>query len=247
MRHIAFEACFNFRDLGGYESRDGRRIRWGRLFRSDTLHRLTAADAELFHDLRLRTVIDLRSATELEGHGRLSVTGGDFAWHNVPMSDNIILAPRGPDEALPKALPPGEGYFRTAQHFAGSLAQVFHLLCKDRALPAVFHCTSGKDRTGIVAALMLDILGVPDGVIANDYALTEDAHERSTTWIDANEPDFAAFLAEIPYERRAATPEKILGFLDRVRARYQSVEGYLEGLGVGTDQLDALRNRLLAS
>ena len=61
MRHIAFEACFNFRDLGGYESRDGRHTRWGRLFRSDTLHRLTAADAEMFHDLGLRTVIDLRS------------------------------------------------------------------------------------------------------------------------------------------------------------------------------------------
>ncbi|MBO0728062.1 MAG: tyrosine-protein phosphatase [Acidimicrobiaceae bacterium] len=245
MRHVAFEACFNFRDLGGYESRDGRRVRWGMLFRSDTLHRLTEADGEIFHDLGLRTVIDLRSSTELQGYGRLNVTGGEFAWHNVPMSDNLILAPRGSDEELPEPLPPGEGYFQTAQRFGGSLTLVFRLLCEGQALPAVFHCTSGKDRTGIIAALVLDILGIPDEVIASDYALTEEAQERSTTWIEANEPDFAAFLAEIPYERRAATPEKILGFLDRIRAQYGSVEVYLASLGVGSEQLDVLRDRLL--
>jgi protein-tyrosine phosphatase len=249
-RHVFFEACFNFRDLGGYPTADGHRVRWATLYRSDTLHRLTAADTEAFNALGLRTVIDLRSSTEIDQFGRLGVDRDDLSWRSVPMLDNVKLVL--PDPSDPPLIPlqpepatPGEGYLRIAEEFAPSVTEVFGVLAGEDALPAVFHCTSGKDRTGILAALMLDVLGVSDDVIASDYVLTEEAGQRSMHWIRANEPSFADFLAHIPPERRATRPERILGFLDELRAKYGSVPEFLTRSGVSAAQLKILRHRLL--
>jgi protein-tyrosine phosphatase len=247
-RHVAFEACFNFRDLGGYETRDGHRVRWNRLYRSDTLHRLTPGDVEQFDALGLHTVIDLRSATEIDDHGRLATASGHVAWHHVPMLDNVKLEPREPSEAdavETQPLAPGEGYLRIVEQFGGSLALTFELLSDADSLPAVFHCTAGRDRTGIVAALLLDLLGVPDDVIAADYVLTDRSRERSTAWIEANEPAFAAYLAQFPPERRAVRAETILGLLDGVRSAYGSVPELLAALGIQARRLDALRAQLV--
>ena len=245
-RHVDFEACFNFRDLGGYPTVDERHLRWGALYRSDTLHRLTAADVEVFRELGLRTVVDLRSSTEIDQYGRLGISEAGLTWHNVPMLDNVQLSPRDPSElVLPPELSPGEGYVRIAEEFAPSVAETFRILAGEDALPAVFHCTSGKDRTGIVAALMLDVLGVPDQTIASDYCLTEAAQVRSTPWIEQHEPEFAAFLAQIPPERRAPRPERILDFLDGLRSRYGSVPEFLTRSGVPERQLNILRARLV--
>lgn len=246
-RHVPFEACFNFRDLGGYRTADDRQTATGQLYRSDTLHRLTDSDADIFRSLGIRTVVDLRSRTEVEDHGRIEIADADFIWHNVPMSDEIKLAPRDPEEPPPDFanLSPGESYALLAERYAESLGTVFSILTGEDALPAVFHCTSGKDRTGIVAALVLEVLGVPDETIVADYVLTEEANERSMVWIEANEPDFAAYLAEIPYERRAPRPEKIAGFLERFRAQFGSAEEFLVSVGVSREQLRHLRERLL--
>jgi protein-tyrosine phosphatase len=109
-RIVAFEACFNFRDLGGYQTRDGRHVRWGRLFRSDTLHRLTTSDVATLGGLGLRTVVDLRTITELDDYGSLPVSGRvDVAWHHVPIFDGVMrLQPRSAEElaAMPVATEP---------------------------------------------------------------------------------------------------------------------------------------------
>jgi protein tyrosine/serine phosphatase len=245
-RHVVFEACFNFRDLGGYPTADERALRSGILYRSDTLHRLTVADVDVFRALGLRTVVDLRSSTEIDQYGRLGISEAGLTWHNVPMLDNLQLSPRDPSEfVLPEESSPGEDYVRIAEDFAPSVAETFRILAGKDALPAVFHCTSGKDRTGIVAALLLDVLGVPDETIASDYCLTEASQLRSTPWIEKHEPEFAAFLAQIPPERRAPRPERILDFLDGLRSRYGSVPEFLTRSGVPEQQLNILRARLV--
>jgi hypothetical protein len=99
----------------------------------------------------------------------------------------------------------------------------------------------------VIAALLLDLLGVPDDVIAADYFLTEEARLRSLPWIEANEPTFAAFLAQIPPERRAIRAETILGFLEKIRAKHGSTAEFLEQTGVDQPRIKALRDRLLDS
>jgi protein-tyrosine phosphatase len=247
----AFEACFNFRDLGGYEAADGRRVRWGRLFRSDTLHRLTDADLAAFGTLGLQTVVDLRSATEIDDHGALRPDARtSLEWHHVPTIDQVVLRPRdeaavAPAQALdPVSMSRGELYLRMLGDGTG-LAAVFRLLTEPARRPAVFHCTSGKDRTGMVAAMALDLLGVPDEVIAADYVLTNETRERSNEWIAAHEPVFAAYLAEIPPERRSVDPDIILGFLAGIRREHGSVRDLLVGHGLPPDALGRFRDDLL--
>jgi protein-tyrosine phosphatase len=252
-RLVSFEACFNFRDLGGYPTADGRRIRWGRLYRSDTLHRLTAADLAAFASLGLRTAIDLRTVTEIEDHGSLSTDGRKrLSWHHVPIFDGVMrLQPKSPEELAALAAEfaseperPGQSYVQMLGD-GSSIARVFDLLTKPGALPGVFHCTSGKDRTGMIAAMTLDLLGVDDDLIGADYVLTNETRERAGVWISANEPVFAAFLSQIPPERRRTQPETILGFLDAVRSNFGSVEKLLIEHGVTAGRLDAFRENLL--
>jgi protein-tyrosine phosphatase len=246
-RHVEFEACFNFRDLGGYETADGRTVRWNVLYRSDTLHRFTASDLDTFNSLGLRTVIDLRSATEIDDYGRLEGADDELTWHHVPMLDKVKLAPRDDQDSpplVPTPMAPGEGYVYIVETFGDSVASVFSLLAGD-ALPAVFHCTAGKDRTGIVAAMLLDVLGVDDEIIASDYVLTELARPRTAAWIEENEPAFAAWMAQVPPEHRVVTHDMITGFLAGLRSKYGSPAEFLLEHGVTHDQLDTLRSRLL--
>ncbi len=246
-RQVCFEACFNFRDLGGYETRDGGRIRWQTLYRSDSLHRLTPADEVLFQSLAIRTVIDLRSGTEVEDHGRFQVSGGGTAWHHAPMLDNVKLRVPAEGEAAPArdVRAAANPYVYIVDEFGTSIAATIKLLAVDGALPAVFHCMSGKDRTGIVTALVLDLLGVPEDAIATDYALTEETRVRSTTWIEEHEPELAAFFARIPPDLNRAHPEKILELLGYIRSSYGSATGLLSRLGVTDEEQSALKSRLL--
>ena len=88
-RRVPLEAGFNFRDLGGHETADGRRVRSGVLYRADTLHRLTAADLDVLRGLGLRTVIDLRTRAELERFGRAGLADDEVAHHHLPMVDEV--------------------------------------------------------------------------------------------------------------------------------------------------------------
>jgi protein-tyrosine phosphatase len=125
------------------------------------------------------------------------------------------------------------------------VAAAFKLLAAEQALPAVFHCTGGRDRTGMVAALVLDLVGVDDDVIAEDYLLTQGATERTLSWVEAHEPEFAALVGQITPEAREMRPDVILGFLERVRATHGSAAGFLTSVGVTEDEQDSLRGRLV--
>lgn len=211
-RLVPFDAVFNFRDIGGYETIDGRRVRVRSVFRSGPLQRLTPADLERVLELGVRTVIDLRATDELAQWGRFPPTEG-VTFHHLPF---------------------GRGAISTAVRVIAE---------SDEAV--VFHCGSGKDRTGILCALILSTLGVPDETIGADYQLSELALAPSIAWAEANDAAMAAAITMLPPWKRQSSPETMQVFLDLLREQHGSIDGYLTDAGVEVPAFDALRIRLL--
>ena len=160
----------NFRDLGGLPTEDGGRTRSGLLFRSDTLQELTEPDVEvLVHQLGLRLVVDLRASGEVETEGRGLLAGSAVRHVNLALNSRDERAI--PDLTADSLVGHYLGYLAVS---AAAAVQVFHSLADD-GLPAVVHCAAGKDRTGVMTAIVLRALGVPAEVVAQDYARSADA------------------------------------------------------------------------
>lgn len=228
MRRLELERAWNFRDLGGYRGRDGRAVRWRRLFRADGLDRLTEADLRQVETLGLRTVIDLRTEDEV-ARGRLAATAGEPVWHHLPMLD--VLPPREEYEAWAGAAYVAEQYLAMTGSASASVATFLDVVCRPEAYPLVFHCFAGKDRTGILTALVLGLLGVPDEDIVEDYALSRAAMVQLLAWLRAEAGEQAAELEARSAAIVAAEPETMAAFLEGFRARYGSFDGYAAGLG----------------
>jgi protein-tyrosine phosphatase len=242
-RHLGLEACFNFRDLGGYETTDGRRVRWGALYRSDSLERLSDGDLELLGALGVRTAVDLRSSAELEqGPARLDGLPG-VSVHHAPLFERHAL-PFQPAELASVEPPPGETYLAIAHAGAGAVGAAVRAIAHGEEA-IVFFCAAGRDRTGMIAAIVLSALGVDDDAIVADYRLSDRAVAPTMAWSQANAPERAAEMAALPDWVLYTTREGIQAFLDGLRAQHGSIEGYLAAAGAGADVVAALRDRLL--
>jgi protein-tyrosine phosphatase len=239
-RSVSFPAVFNFRDLGGYTAASGRRVRDGRLYRSDSLSRLTEADREAFAALGIRTVVDLRRPFEVERDGRVPAWEGLTYRHVHP--EHPVWRREWYDERIGAVGYLVDRYLELAEQGGAGLATAVGIIAEADALPVVFHCVAGKDRTGVVAALVLSLLGVPDEVIADDYALTGEAAVRFFAWLREHDPVAGA---REPAGFEASPREAMLAFLGELRDRYGSAERYLVGAGLPAERVDALRAHLL--
>ncbi|BCL16151.1 tyrosine-protein phosphatase [Micromonospora sagamiensis] len=238
-RRIPFSAMFNFRDVGGYRGHDGRTVRWGRLYRSDSLHRVDETDRAAFAALGVRTVIDLRRPTEVARDGRVPAYDGLTYRHIHPEHRSWGEQMYDPETSLAGFLV--DRYVALATTGAAGLGEAVGLIADAENAPVVVHCVAGKDRTGIVCALTLSLLGVSDADIAADYALSTEASARFSAWLAASNPD-----AEDPPAPFLSSPAETMPlFLDELRGRHGSVEGYLRHAGLTDAQLDALRTHLL--
>ncbi|MEV0722747.1 tyrosine-protein phosphatase [Micromonospora purpureochromogenes] len=238
-RRIPFSAMFNFRDVGGYSGHDGRTVRWGRLYRSDSPHRLDGADRDAFVALGIRTVIDLRRPSEVERDGRVPELDGLTYRHIHPEHTDWAQRRYEPGSNLARYL--ADRYADLAQTGTAGLAEAVGLIADSATAPVVVHCVAGKDRTGIVCALTLSVLGVSDADIAEDYALSSEASARFSAWLAATAPQ----TEEPPPPFLASPAEAMALFLTELRQGHGSVEGYLRHAGVTDDQLTALRDHLL--
>lgn len=239
-RRIPLKGLYNFRDLGGYQAADGRSVRWRRLYRSDGHEKLTAEDIATLRALGIATVIDLRTEEELEGTGRSPLHDGEVTLHcHVPYFRTFA--------GLPEPELPGiVGFYLRDTSCAGDcIAQLFAMLADERRYPIVYHCAAGKDRTGMITALILRTLGVGDEQIIADYALTDSyladwmAQARArgeTTPFDEIEPEFLS-----------ARPESMAAFLAGIDERHGSTERLLAACGVVPVHLERLRENLLTS
>ncbi|MEV4755306.1 tyrosine-protein phosphatase [Micromonospora sp. NPDC049559] len=236
---ITFSAIFNFRDAGGHAGLGGRRVRSGRLYRSDSLHRLDEVDREAFVRLGIRTVIDLRRPYEVERDGRVPAYDGLSYVHIHPEHREWDEVPYDERQSLARYL--ADRYLDLAETGASGLARAVGMIADERAAPVVVHCVAGKDRTGVVCALTLSLLGVDDAEIARDYALSTAASEKFGAWVAQFLPD-----EKPPPPPFLASPvEAMLLFLAELRERHGSVERYLLDAGLSAEQMASLRAHLL--
>lgn len=243
LRRLPLRGAVNFRDLGGYETADGRRLRWGRVFRSDSLAELSESDLAQLEALSLRTVCDLRGEPEREHKPNQSL-GAAITTHAIG------FMPRGGDELLAGArtgsVGPAEIERRVQDIYrsfvieqSASFARLLQLIAEADALPLVYHCTSGRDRTGFATAMLLSALGVPRAVIEADYRLSNDYRRDLSFQVGgAVAPEIMAALTQ-------AHPSYLAAAFAAIEAHHGSTERYLrEGLSL-TDETRARLERLL--
>lgn len=246
-RHLALDGCLNLRDLGGYLTTEGWEVRWGCLYRSGELCSLTDTDLDAVSRLGIRVVIDLRNEWERSTRPNRLPPGVELIERRSPSTSN------GPERTLEDQIAAGEVPVKDDEYFTsvyiglldGLIPEIRLILemavdATDR--PMLFHCAAGKDRTGIVAAVLLGVLGVPDQAIIEDY-------ERTTTHYAARRLDaLAGLLAE-----HDTSPEKIRHLVEartpaleralrHLHDRWGGYDGYATtAVGVSTDLLDRLR------
>lgn len=203
---------------------------------------MTAGDIQIASRLGIRTLIDLRSTAELERDG-VYAGGSDIVFHHTPLFENDDLPFKWAEIDTP-APPPGEDYVAIADKGAEALAAAFRAIVEgDHAV--VFHCAAGKDRTGILTALLLSCLGVPDHSIVADYELSDLAITPFEKWAQVYAPEEAAEAAARPPWLVHSSGSIMQGFLDRVRCRDGSIDNFLRRAGVERSVTQDLRTRLL--
>jgi hypothetical protein len=229
--------AFNFRDLGGLPLAGGGCTRSGRLFRSDTLQALTRQDVALLRDgLGLRTVIDLRLAQELadEGRGPLAASQ-DIGFVHAPL-DMAATEGIAPDQVLNRL------YARCLA--SASLPQAIVRIAESTDRPTLFHCAAGKDRTGVVAAVVLSLLGVDEEAIVADYLRSAVAMprmvERFMTW-----PRYREHLAAMPPEVYAVDEGPIRTLLAALNDDFGGARAWADRQGIRAPVLRELEHHLI--
>ena len=240
-RLIKLGGARNFRDLGGYPT-EGGRVRWAQVYRSDTLAELSSEDVTTLAGLGVQTVYDLRRDEECaRDPGRLACTRLQLPSRRISDTDPATLQTAA--EAERWLLDDYVGMLANAGPVFGHL---FSMLAGPSCAPAVFHCTAGKDRTGLTAALLLAALGVDRSVILDDYELTNDLKPAALV------PDVVDLFVAEGIGREAALA--ILGAprwamaeaLEVVDDTYGGIDDYLQGPGCMPPQVLAdLRGRLV--
>ena len=243
-RLIRLENAFNVRDLGGYALAAGGETAWRAMLRGDGLHRLSENDIARLLDHGLRTVIDLRSGYELEREPNPFRARNAVRYHNIALFDalspiDIVLAGQG------GAFDMAARYRDAVDLCSARIVSVLKVMAEADEGAILFHCSAGKDRTGLVAAILLVLAGVDEDRVIDDYALTAKfatpliEQFRARALARGADPRFVeGFLSSEPATMRSA--------LDHVASRYGGVAAYLEHAGADAAMLASLRCRLLA-
>ena len=234
-RRLELAGVFNLRDVGGYPAAGGRTTRWRALLRSDALHRLDPAGGAVLAGLGLRTVLDLRTHAEAEIAPSALDGLADRRTHISLLAGDLAALPLELDAI----------YRYMIDECGDAIGEAIKVLSDTGALPALVHCSAGKDRTGVVVALILAVLGVPDDVIAADYELSAAYLDTERTPAIAQLQASTGLGAELTQPLLSSPGPLILEVLAWARAAGGSVDGYLLDRGVTQAELDRLRTALL--
>jgi protein-tyrosine phosphatase len=223
-RHIPLNGASNFRDLGGYQGHAGRSVKWRKIFRSDHLAALDTNDLQQLQSLGVRRAFDFRGVQESQAQS--------YAWpeihrHSLSIEPTVVQRlqaqhltgrPLTAADALDAMQTTYRDFVKVDSH---RFAELFdHLL--EKSDPLLFHCTAGKDRTGLAAALVLSALGVSEADIWKDYLLTNQLYKRNSTGATTLSPDVLKIVWEVQESFLKAS-------LDEIHAQHGSLQNYLTG------------------
>lgn len=248
-RTLPLESAENFRDLGGYRTTDGRRLAWGKVYRANDLSRLTDGDRKLLADLGIRMVCDLRSPAEVRRRADRLPAG--MVYRHLPVFPRDPIRRRHVLFQRHRLDPVVRSMYRDAiiDNGASALGALLRLVADPANLPLVFHCTGGKDRTGIAAALLLHVCGVPRQTIIADYTLTNRAIEKVLTGLRrqmAGSHRPPGLQLEQLYPLFSARAELIEYAFAHIEQTYGSLDAYLSGpAGLSEAELQAIRGNLV--
>ena len=255
-RHLDFAGIHNFRDLGGYPTEDGRRVKWGVLYRSGTLHGASDADLEYLQQLGLHTLVDFRSSAEKEAEPDHLPEQHDFSVVEIPTLDGgenseaheIMDRVESGDFS---GFDPQEFMLEANRDFASSFTpqyrEFLQIVTAAEGRPVLWHYSAGKDRAGFAAAILLRILGVPEDVVVQDYALSKQyslaARRNQLLLLRVFKGKEAADKLTVIL---GVEPEWLEAGFAEVDVQYGSFENYVrEGLGLSNEDVAGLRSALL--
>lgn len=256
-RRLALQGSPNFRDFGGYTTRDNRRVRWGVLYRSGQLNELTASDLDVTAALGIGLVCDFRETQES------ARAPNRFAAQHRPRVENLAIMPGSTSNIFSR-------HSETAKSDVNEMVRVMIAVNRDLALQqqeayrklfallaehghdddnnsgVLIHCAAGKDRTGFGAALILAALDVPEAAIMHDYLLSQKYFPIEQQMDVVREKYGLGLSAEMMRPMLEVRPEYLRGALDAVHAEYGSLDTYLrEALHVDEPMRRELRDKLL--
>jgi protein-tyrosine phosphatase len=240
-RLLEWEGCLNARDLGGYATGDGRETRWGVVVRSDSPAALTEAGRAALASYGVRAIVDLRLPAELADDPNPFAEPGD---HGITYTNISFIDPGAvPPDAVSTL---AEDYLQMLDRYRQGVAEAMAAIASASEDGAVLiHCAAGKDRTGLISALLLGLVDVPADTIAADYALTAELlRPREQQWLAGFPPEERA-EREAMVARYAPTAEVMLAVLAGLTERHGGVEPYLRSTGLDADDLERLRERLV--
>ena len=240
-RDVVLPGALNVRDLGGLSTVEGRRVRSGAVLRAATLAELTEESVATLHGRCLRTVVDLRGAAEVARDGRgLLADSPAVAFRNLPVvGARSVRLDQAKDLDTGSLLAHYVAYLETS---ADVVIQVLRLLADPAAVPAVVHCAAGKDRTGVVVAVLLEALGVERAQVVADYAATE--ANMPLVRVQLTGSASTRELGAVPDWVLTALPETMEGLLGYLDTQGGTVS-WLHANGFTGDELDRLRSTLL--
>lgn len=228
MKRYLIDLQLNTRDIGGYPTKSGHFTIEGRFIRSDVPQHLTAEGIQFFHSLGVTDVIDFRTHDIAKRYPSVFEFDKRFNYTRFPIVEGSLAAPSKPEDSHLTYMK----MLTNLDTFKG----IFEVIINARG-SVFYHCTAGKDRTGIVSFLLLDLAGVNEQTIIDDYSVSEHFINEGIEKVRAIHPDF-------PISLGYSKPEYMAQFIPLFRSKYRTSEEYLLLLGFTNDQIKKLQNRL---
>ncbi len=244
-RHLELSGAYNFRDLGGYRTRSGATTKWRRILRADSPHRLSKQDIDKLLDQGLTSVIDMRSKNELESAPNPFAALDQVNYQNIGLFDHLAPGAIQHDFIRPGNDPLLDFYVTTLASRQTAIRAVLEAIATAHNGTVMFHCTAGKDRTGLISALLLGLAEVTEEEIISDYIQTRPLITKLVEEFLQLAKNSGTDLKS--YRRLLeCNPDTMRKVMKHIGDRYNSVPGFLNQIGLPASSKALLKTRLLS-